>query len=122
MCNDYEQRAARVITARRCRFWSFASRHDNRNTIFRTAQDIRTNDIGPVMRAAGNVNEFSPMRLSYPPPRPRAPPIIQICGIQLADGSPLIHGEVCAEQRGVLRDEARNLDNDARYFSPRMVR
>ena len=39
------------------------------------ADDIRINDIGPVMRAAGNGVELVPMNFSFPPSGPRGGPI-----------------------------------------------
>ena len=39
------------------------------------AGDIRINDTGPVMRAAGNVIELVPMNFSFPPLGPRGGPV-----------------------------------------------
>ena len=39
------------------------------------ADDIRINDLGPVMRAAGNGIELVAMNFGFPPSRPRASPV-----------------------------------------------
>ncbi len=39
------------------------------------ADDIRINDLGPVMRAAGNGVELAAMNFGFPPSRPRASPV-----------------------------------------------
>lgn len=39
------------------------------------ADDIKINDMGPVMRAAGNGIELVPMNFSFAPSRPRGGPV-----------------------------------------------
>jgi putative SOS response-associated peptidase YedK len=38
-------------------------------------RSVRIGDTAPVMRAAGNVVELTPMRFGFPPPRPKAAPV-----------------------------------------------
>jgi putative SOS response-associated peptidase YedK len=75
MCNDYEQHVA----------WSDYRRAMERHELgipthqserdLPQADDIRVNEIGPVMRAAGNVVELVPMTFGLPPKGPRGGPV-----------------------------------------------
>jgi hypothetical protein len=71
MCNDYEQHARwaeyrRVMHTLDLRIPSHESELD-----LPQADDIRINDTGPVMRAAGNDVESVQMTFSFPPSRRR---------------------------------------------------
>jgi putative SOS response-associated peptidase YedK len=75
MCNDYEQH---VRWAEYCRMMQavelrVAGRQGEAD--LPQADDIRINDIGPVMRAAGDEVELAPMSFSFPPGRPRGAPV-----------------------------------------------
>jgi putative SOS response-associated peptidase YedK len=75
MCNDYEQRVrwaeyCKMMQALELRIPSRQSELD-----LPQADDIRINDTGPVMRAAGNEIELVPMTFSFPPGRPGGAPV-----------------------------------------------
>jgi putative SOS response-associated peptidase YedK len=75
MCNDYEQR---VCWAEYCKMLQalelgISSRQSELD--LPQAVDIRINNIGPVMRAAGNEIELVPMTFSFPPGRPGGAPV-----------------------------------------------
>ena len=71
MCNDYEQH---VVWAEYCKMMqdlalgipTHQSAHD-----LPQADDIRINDLGPVMRSAGDGIELAQMRFGFPPSSPR---------------------------------------------------
>ncbi len=67
MCNDYEQH---IVWAEYCAMMQKAAleipEHQSKNDLPQ-ADDIKINDIGPVIRAAGNVVELVPMNFSFPP-------------------------------------------------------
>jgi hypothetical protein len=70
MCNDYEQHVrwaeyCKMMQTLELRIPSRQSELD-----LPQADDIRINDTGPVMRAAGNEIELVPMSFSFPPGRP----------------------------------------------------
>ena len=67
MCNDYEQH---IHWAQYCAMMQAAElgipTHQNELDL-PGADDIRINDIAPLMRAAGNIIELVPMNFSFPP-------------------------------------------------------
>ena len=75
MCNDYEQH---ILWHEYCKMMqalvlgvpTLQSERD-----LPIADDIRINDLGPVMRAAGNGIELVAMNFGFPPSRPRASPV-----------------------------------------------
>jgi putative SOS response-associated peptidase YedK len=75
MCNDYEQH---VAWAQYCEMMQSLAlgipTHQSELDLPRF-DDIRINDIGPVMRAAGEAIELIPMNFSLPPSGPRGGPI-----------------------------------------------
>src|ERR1700712_1324643 len=67
MCNDYEQH---IRWAEYCAMMQRAALQmpeRQSEDDLPQADDIKINDIGPVMRAAGNVIELVPMNFSFPP-------------------------------------------------------
>jgi putative SOS response-associated peptidase YedK len=67
MCNDYEQH---ILWAEYCAMMQRAALeipgHQSKNDLPQ-ADDIKINDMGPVMRAAGNIVELAPMNFGFPP-------------------------------------------------------
>jgi hypothetical protein len=75
MCNNYEQYVAweqykKAMEAQELGIPAHQSADD-----LPQAPDIRIGDIGPVMRASGNVIELAPMTFGFPPPKPKASPV-----------------------------------------------
>ena len=67
MCNDYEQH---IFWAQYCATMQAAELGNptqQSELDLPAADDVRINDLGPVMRAAGNVVELAPMNFSFPP-------------------------------------------------------
>ena len=67
MCNDYEQH---IRWAQYCAMMQAAELGipaQQSELDLPQADDIRINDLGPVMRASGNVIELVPMNFSFPP-------------------------------------------------------
>lgn len=75
MCNDYEQH---IAWAEYCALMDSLKisipAHQSERDLPR-ADDIRINDTGPVMRAAGDDVELTPMRFGFPPANPKAGPV-----------------------------------------------
>src|ERR1700712_1915343 len=67
MCNDYEQhiRWAQYSAMMQKAELGIPTRQSQKD--LPAADDIRINDTGPVMRAAGNVVELVPMKFGFPP-------------------------------------------------------
>ena len=67
MCNDYEQhiRWAQYPAMMQKAELGIPTRQSQKD--LPAADDIRINDTGPVMRAAGNVVELTPMKFGFPP-------------------------------------------------------
>jgi putative SOS response-associated peptidase YedK len=75
MCNDYEQHVRwheyrAMMRALELGLPTRQSEHD-----LPQADDIKINDVGPAMRAAGNVVELVPMRFGFPPSGARGGPV-----------------------------------------------
>ena len=66
MCNDYEQhiRWAQYCAMMQAAELGIPTQQSERD--LPQADDIRINDLGPVMRASGNVIELVPMNFSFP--------------------------------------------------------
>jgi putative SOS response-associated peptidase YedK len=71
MCNDYEQHVARADYRRVVEQFELGIPTHQSEGDLPQADDIRVNEIGPVMRAAGNVVELVPMTFGLPPRSPR---------------------------------------------------
>ena len=75
MCNDYEQH---ILWAEYCAMMQaleLGIPTQQSALDLPQADDIRINDKGPVMRAAGNGIELVPMNFSFPPSGPRGGPV-----------------------------------------------
>ena len=71
MCNDYEQH---VVWAEYCKMMQALELDiptQQSELDLPQADDIRINDLAPVMRAAGNGIELAQMRFGFPPSNPR---------------------------------------------------
>lgn len=76
MCNDYEQLVSWAQYKKALESLAVTIPPRQGELDLRQADDVRINDVAPVMRAAGeNAIELAPMRFGFPPPRPRASPI-----------------------------------------------
>ncbi|WP_298277547.1 SOS response-associated peptidase family protein [uncultured Bradyrhizobium sp.] len=75
MCNDYEQH---ILWGEYCKMMQTLElgtpTHQSQRDL-PIVDDIRINDLGPVMRAAGNSIELVAMNFGFPPSRPRAGPV-----------------------------------------------
>ena len=71
MCNDYEQHVRWHAYRAMMRTLELGLPTRQSDNDLPQADDIRINDLGPVMRAAGNVVELVPMRFGFPPSGPR---------------------------------------------------
>ncbi|MBZ9748337.1 SOS response-associated peptidase family protein [Mesorhizobium sp. CO1-1-7] len=75
MCNDYEQH---ILWAEYCKMMQrleLGMPTGQSEGDLPQADDIKINDVGPVMRAAGNGIELVPMNFSFPPSSPRGGPV-----------------------------------------------
>jgi putative SOS response-associated peptidase YedK len=75
VCNDYEQH---VLWAEYCKVMQsleLGVPTQQSELDLPRADDVRVNDTGPVMRAAGNLVELCPMKFSFPPARPGGKPV-----------------------------------------------
>jgi putative SOS response-associated peptidase YedK len=75
MCNDYEQHVRWGEYQRIMRMLDLAVPGRQNELDLPPADDIRINDTGPVMRAAGHEIELAPMSFSLPPGRPGRAPV-----------------------------------------------
>lgn len=75
MCNDYEQH---ILWAQYCKMMQDLElgipTQQTELDLPRSA-DIKINDMGPVMRAAGNIIELVQMNFSFPPAGPKSGPV-----------------------------------------------
>jgi putative SOS response-associated peptidase YedK len=75
MCNDYEQHVRWAEYRKMTLALQLAIPAHQSEFDLQQADDVRINDIGPVMRAAGDEIELVPMSFSFPPARPSGPPV-----------------------------------------------
>ena len=71
MCNDYEQHVKWREYQDMMQALALGTSTDQTERNLPQADDIRINDLGPVMRAAGNGIELTPMRFGFPPASPK---------------------------------------------------
>jgi len=75
MCNDYEQHVKWRVYCDMMQALALGTPTDQSERDLPQADDIRINDLGPVMRAAGNGIELTPMRFGFPPSAPKSGPV-----------------------------------------------
>src|ERR1700730_15665889 len=75
MCNDYEQHVTWAQYCKMMQDLALGIPTQQSELDLPQADDIKINDLGPVMRAAGNGIELAPMRFGFPPSNPRGGPI-----------------------------------------------
>jgi putative SOS response-associated peptidase YedK len=75
MCNDYEQHVFWAEYSKMMQALELGIPMQQSELDLRHADDIRINDMGPVMRAAGNLIELVAMNFSFPPSSPRGGPV-----------------------------------------------
>jgi putative SOS response-associated peptidase YedK len=75
MCNDYEQHIAWAEYCKLMQALELGIPTDQSELDLPQADDIKINDTGPVMRAAGNGIELVPMNFGFPPAGPRGGPV-----------------------------------------------
>jgi putative SOS response-associated peptidase YedK len=75
MCNDYEQHVRWADYCKMMQALELGIPSRQSELDLPQADDVRINDTGPVMRAAGNEIELVPMTFSFPPGRPGGAPV-----------------------------------------------
>lgn len=75
MCNAYEQHVRWVEYCQMMQALELEIPTQQTELDLPQADDIRINDMGPVMRATGNVIELVQMNFSFPPSGPRGGPV-----------------------------------------------
>jgi putative SOS response-associated peptidase YedK len=75
MCNDYEQHVRWAEYCKMMQVLELAIPSRQSDADLPQADDIRINDTGPMMIAAGNEIELAPMTFAFPPARPRGAPV-----------------------------------------------
>lgn len=75
MCNAYEQHVKWVEYVQMMQALELGIPTQQTELDLPESDDIRINDIAPVMRAAGNGIELVPMNFSFPPSNPKGGPV-----------------------------------------------
>jgi putative SOS response-associated peptidase YedK len=75
MCNDYEQHVAWAEYCKLMQALEFGIPTQQSELDLPQADDIKINDLAPVMRASGNGIELAQMRFGFPSSNPRGGPI-----------------------------------------------
>ena len=75
MCNDYEQHVTWAAYCKMMQDLALGIPTQQSALDLPQADDIRINDLGPVMRASGNGIELTQMRFGFPPSNPRFGPV-----------------------------------------------
>ena len=85
MCNDYEQHVKWREYQDMMQALALGTPTDQSERDLPQSDDIRINDVGPVMRAAGNGIELAPMRFGFSAIESEGRP-----GLQLPVGRPAV--------------------------------
>jgi hypothetical protein len=93
MCNDYEQHVAWAGYCKTMQELELGIPTNQTELDLPQADDVRVNDQGPVIRAAGNGIELVPMNFSFPPTNPRGGPVFNFRseGRSFAQEQPMSH-------------------------------
>jgi putative SOS response-associated peptidase YedK len=75
MCNDYEQHVTWAAYCKKMQDLALGIPPQQSAANLPQADDIRINDLGPVMRACPEGIELAPMRFGFPPASPRGGPV-----------------------------------------------
>ncbi|MBV9635023.1 MAG: SOS response-associated peptidase family protein [Methylobacteriaceae bacterium] len=75
MCNDYEQHIAWADYCKLMAALDLGVPTQQSELDLPQSDDVKVNDLGPVMRAAGNAIELAAMRFGLPPTGPRGGPV-----------------------------------------------
>ena len=75
MCNDYEQHVRWRDYRDMMLALNLGMPAEQAESDLPQADDVRINDLAPVMRAAGNGIALSPMRFGFPPSSPKGGPV-----------------------------------------------
>jgi putative SOS response-associated peptidase YedK len=75
MCNDYELHVGWAAYCRTMQALELGMPTQQGERDLPQVDDIKINDMGPVMRVAGNTIELVPMNFSFPPASPRGGPV-----------------------------------------------
>jgi len=75
MCNDYEQHVTWADYRKAMRQLDLGIPTEESEADLPQADDIRVNEVGPVMRVAGNGVELLPMTFGFPPKGLRGGPV-----------------------------------------------
>jgi putative SOS response-associated peptidase YedK len=80
MCNDYQRHVEWEAYCHLMQALELGIPAQQSEIDLPPAEDVRINDIAPVMRTRGNVVELVPMRWSFPASRPAARPVFNFRG------------------------------------------
>ena len=75
MCNDYEQHVAWADYCKTMQQLHLGIPTEQSAADLPQADDIRVNEVGPVMHVSGNGVELVPMAFGFPPKNPRGGPV-----------------------------------------------
>lgn len=75
MCNDYQQHVAWAEYCRLMEELELEIPAHQTELDLPQADDIKIGDLGPVMRASGNIIELAQMKFGFPPAGPRGGPV-----------------------------------------------
>lgn len=75
MCNDYERHIEWKTFCETMAMAQLGMPADANPQQLRAAEDVRVNDMAPIMRTHGNVVELAPLRWGFAPPRAGAAPV-----------------------------------------------
>ena len=75
MCNNYEQRIGYAAYRAAMRAIDVTISDGQADANMPQADDVRINDLAPVMRAAGDAVDLAQMRFGFPPATPKSGPV-----------------------------------------------
>jgi putative SOS response-associated peptidase YedK len=87
MCNDYEQHMRWAEYCKMMQMLEVGIPTQQSESDLPQADDIKINDVAPVMRASGNLVELVSMNCSFPPSGPRGGSVFNFRGRSFANSN-----------------------------------
>jgi hypothetical protein len=123
MCNDYEQRVTWADYRTAMQRLELGTPAEQSEADLPQADDIRVNEVGPVMRLAGNGVKLMPMTFGFPPKSSRGGPVFNFKseGRRFDNSNPLpdpcerllrVHRQALSEGQAPLRSQRMRLHGD----------
>ena len=113
MFNDYEQHVRWAEYCKMMQMLEVGIPTQQSEIDLPQADDIKINDMAPVMRASGNLVELVSMNFSFPPSGPRGGPVFNF----RSEGRSFANSNCCLIQVGLLRVHGQEVQDEKPFHA-----